>query len=329
MRKQLLRCLALAAGGFKTMIGGQALIEGIMMLGPDKKSIVVRKPDGELEVKTEGRTPLKEKYPIVGLPLLRGVVNFCSSMYNGVTALMYSAEFYPEDEEVGEPSKFEAWLDEKLGSEKLTGAVITVSMIIGMAFSVFLFILLPTALGGVVMRFFPACPLWVRNLVEGALKVVIFLSYLILCSKLKDIRRTFQYHGAEHKTIFCYEAGLPLTVENVRAQPKHHPRCGTSFLFVVIVVSILLSSVVFSFLPMENTFARMGLHLLMLPLVVSITYEINRYVGGHDGAVCRIIRAPGMGIQRWTTFEPDDSMIEVGIKAFTEVLPETAGSDRW
>ena len=329
MLKRIKTLLLLAAGGFKTMIGGQALIEGIMMLGPDKKSIVVRKPDGELEVKTEPRKTLKEKYPFVGLPLIRGVVNFCSSMYNGVTALMYSAEFYPEDEEEAEPSKFEAWLDKTLGSEKLAGAVITVAMVMGMAFSVFLFILLPTALGGVVMRFFPGCPLWVRNLVEGALKVVIFLSYLILCSKMKDIHRTFQYHGAEHKTIFCYEAGEPLTVENVRKQPKHHPRCGTSFLFVVIVVSILLSSVVFSFFPVENTFARMGLHLLMLPVVVSITYEINRYVGGHDGPVCRMVRAPGMGIQRWSTFEPDDSMIEVGIKAFTEVLPQTEGTDRW
>ena len=146
---------------------------------------------------------------------------------------------------------------------------------------------------------------------------------------MKDIRRTFQYHGAEHKTIFCYEAGLPLTVENVRAQPKHHPRCGTSFLFVIIFVSIILSSLVFSFIRVENTFARMGLHLLMLPLVVAITYEINRYVGGHEGAVCRAIRAPGMGIQRWTTFEPDDTMIEVGIRALEEVLPEQEGADRW
>ncbi len=322
--------LLLAAGGFKTVIGGQALIEGIMMLGPDKKSVVVRKSDGELEVKTEPRRPLKEKYPIVGLPLLRGVVSFCSSMYNGITALMYSAEFFPEDEETEEePSKLEKWLDEKLGDEKFTSLIITLSMLAGMAFSICLFFLLPTALGGAVLRLLPGFPLWGRNLVEGALRVVIFLGYLILCSRLKDIHRTFQYHGAEHKTIFCYEAGLPLTVENVRAQPKHHPRCGTSFLFVVIVVSILLSSVLFSFVHVENTFARMGLHLLLLPAVVGITYEINRYVGGHDGLLCRAIRAPGMGIQRWTTFEPDDRMIEVGIKAFTEVLPETAGADKW
>lgn len=318
----------LAASGFKTMIGGQALIEGILMIGPEKKSVVVRKPDGELEVKTELRKSVKDRHPLAALPLIRGVVNFCSSLYNGMTALMYSAEFYPEEEEE-EPSKFEKWLDQKLGSEKLTGLVITLSMVLGILFSVGLFVLLPTALGGVVTRLFPACPVWGRNLVEGILKVIIFLGYLILCSKMKDIHRTFQYHGAEHKTIFCYEAGLPLTVENVRNQPKHHPRCGTSFLFVVVVVSILLSSVVFSFVKVENTFARMAAHLLMLPLIVSLTYELNRYVGGHDNRLCRIIRTPGMAIQRWTTFEPDDSMIEVGIRALREVLPQVQGSDKW
>lgn len=320
----LKRLLFLAAGGFKTSIGGQALLEGILMMGPDKKSVVVRKPDGELEVKTEPRKALKDRIPFVGLPLIRGVVNFCSSMYNGVTALMYSAEFYPEEEVAEEPSKFEKWLE-----KHLTGAVTTLAVVMGIAFSVGLFILLPTALGGAVVHFFPGCPIWGRNLIEGILKVVIFLSYLILCSKMKDIHRTFQYHGAEHKTIFCYEAGLPLTVENVRKQPKHHPRCGTSFLFVVIVVSILLSSVVFSYIRVENTFARMGLHLLMLPLIVSITYEFNRYVGGHEGALCRAVRSPGMAIQRWTTFEPDDSMIEVGIRALTEVLPTVEGADKW
>ena len=326
----LRRLLLLAAGGFKTMIGGQALIEGIMMLGPEKKSIVVRKPDGELEVKTEPRQLLKDKYPFVGIPLIRGVVNFVASMYNGVTALMYSAEFYPEGEEVEEePSKFEKWLEKHLDSEKVTGLIITLAMIMGMGFSVVLFFLLPTALGGLLMKLIPVAPLWVRNLLEGGLRVVIFLTYLMAISHMKDIHRTFQYHGAEHKTIFCYEAGLPLTVENVKKQPKHHPRCGTSFLFVVVIVSILLSSVVFSFIRVENTFARMGLHLLMLPLVVAITYEINRYVGGHEGLVCRIVRRPGMAIQRWTTFEPDDSMMEVGIRALEEVLPEMEGSDQW
>ena len=315
---------------FRTMIGGQALIEGIMMLGPDKKSIVVRRPDGGLEIKTEQRRLIKDRHPILGWPFLRGVVNFCTSMYTGVTALMYSAEFYPEDgEEDEEPSKFEQWLDEKLGSEKAMAFFTTLAVIIGMAFSVGLFFVLPTLLSGAVMYFFPQVPLWVRNLVEGVVRVVIFLGYLILCSKTKSIHRVFSYHGAEHKTIFCYEKGLELTVENVRAQPKHHPRCGTSFLFVVIVVSILLSSVVFSFWQFTNPWLRTLVHLALLPVVVGLTWEINRYVGGHDNLLCRAIRRPGMGIQRWTTFEPDDSMIEGGIAALKEVLPQEKDKDKW
>lgn len=315
---------------FRTMIGGQALIEGIMMMGPDKKAIVVRRPDGGLEVKTEPRKLIKDKYPILGLPFLRGVFSFCSSMYTGVKALMFSAEFYPEEEETGEtPSKFEQWLDKKLGGEKAASFFITLAVILGMAFSVGLFILLPTAAVGGLLYFFPGSELWVRNVLEGVVRVIIFLGYLILCSKLKDIRRVFSYHGAEHKTIFCYEKGLPLTVENVRAQPKHHPRCGTSFMLVVIVVSIVLSSFVFSFWPVTNVLLRMLVHLLLLPVVVGLTWEFNRYVGGHDNVICRAIRAPGVSIQRWTTFEPDDSMIEVGIEALKLVLPVQKGKDQW
>ena len=161
------------------------------------------------------------------------------------------------------------------------------------------------------------------------MKIVIFLVYLGLVARMKEIKRLFSYHGAEHKTIFCYEKGLPLTVENVRAQPRHHPRCGTSFLFVVIVVAILVSSVVFSFIEVTNTFARMGLHLLLLPVIVSLTYEFNRLVGRYDNWFTRIMTAPGLWLQNWTTFEPDDSMIEVGIRAFTLVLPEEKGKDKW
>ena len=205
---------------FRTMIGGQALIEGIMMLGPEKKSIVVRRPDGGLEIKTEERKLIKDRHPILGWPFIRGVVNFCTSMYTGVTALMYSAEFYPEDEAgEEEPSRFEQWLDKKLGSEKAMSLFTTLAVILGMAFSVGLFFVLPTLLSGAIMYFFPAVPLWARNVVEGATRVVIFLGYLILCSKMKDIRRVFSYHGAEHKTIFCYEKGLELTVENGETLP--------------------------------------------------------------------------------------------------------------
>ena len=315
---------------FKTMIGGQALIEGIMMMGPEKKAIVVRKPDGELEEKVEDRILIKDKYPVLGLPFIRGIFSFGSSMANGVKALMYSASFFPEDEEEEEePSKFEIWLEQHLGSEKAASFFVTLAVILGMAFSVGLFILLPTALVGAGAALAGGMPMWLRNLLEGVVRVVIFMGYLILCSRMKDIRRVFSYHGAEHKTIFCYEKGLPLTVENVRAQPCHHPRCGTSFLFVVIVVAILVSSVVFSFIEVTNTFARMGLHLLMLPIVVGITYEINRWVGAHDNIICRAVRAPGLWMQNFTTFEPDDSMIEVGIRSLTLVLPSVKGKDAW
>ena len=315
---------------FKTMIGGQALIEGIMMMGPEKRAIVVRKPDGELEEKVDDRVLIKDKHPILGLPFIRGIFNFGSSLANGVKALMYSASFFPEDEEEEEePSRFELWLEERLGSEKAAGFFVTLAVILGVAFSVGLFILLPTALVGAGGVLAGGMPMWLRNLLEGVVRVVIFMGYLILCSRMKDIRRVFSYHGAEHKTIFCYEKGLPLTVENVRAQPRHHPRCGTSFLFVVIVVAILVSSVVFSFIEVTNTFARMGLHLLMLPVVVGITYEINRFVGAHDNLLCRAVRAPGLWMQNFTTFEPDDSMIEVGIRALTLVLPSVKGKDAW
>ena len=315
---------------FKTMIGGQALIEGIMMMGPEKRAIVVRKPDGQLEEKVDDRVLIKDKHPILGLPFIRGIFNFGSSMANGVKALMYSASFFPEDEEEEEePSRFELWLEERLGSEKAAGFFVTLAVILGVAFSVGLFILLPTALVGAGGVLAGGMPMWLRNLLEGVVRVVIFMGYLILCSRMKDIRRVFSYHGAEHKTIFCYEKGLPLTVENVRAQPRHHPRCGTSFLFVVIVVAILVSSVVFSFIEVTNTFARMGLHLLMLPVVVGITYEINRFVGAHDNILCRAVRAPGLWMQNFTTFEPDDSMIEVGIRALTLVLPSVKGKDAW
>ncbi len=313
---------------YKTMIGGQALIEGIMMLGPEKKAVVVRKPDGELVEQVEERVLIKDKHPVLGVPFIRGVFNFCSSMANGVKALMYSAEFFPEDDEPEEPSKLDRWMEEHLGSEKAASLVVTFAVALGMLFSVVLFFLLPTALAGLAARFFPL-PMWGRNLLEGVVRIVIFLGYLMLCSHMKDIRRVFSYHGAEHKTIFCYEHGLPLTVENVRIQPKHHPRCGTSFLFVVIVVSILLSSVLFSFVQVTNTFARMGLHLLLLPVIVSITYELNRLVGKYDNPLTRIVTAPGLWLQNWTTFEPDDSMIEVGIRAFTLVLPEEQGKDAW
>ena len=307
---------------FKTLIGGQALIEGIMMQGPEKRSIVVRGPEG-LVTKVEN---CRKRKGILTWPIIRGVYNFGGSMVNGVKALMYSAEFFPEEEEE-QPSKAEKWFEEKFGSDKLEKALIYISVLLGICFSVGLFILLPTLISGLFDRLTDSAV--VRSLIEGVVRVVIFVGYMYLVSKMKDIRRVFAYHGAEHKTIRCYEARLPLTVENVRAQTRLHPRCGTSFMFVVIILSILVFTVVSAVFPTSNMFLRLGIRLLLLPIVVSISYEINRLVGRHDNWFTHILTAPGMWFQNFTTFEPDDSMIEVAIEALTLVLPEEEGSDKW
>ena len=315
---------------FRTSIGGQALIEGVMMRGPEKQAIVVRDQEGNLVEKVEDLKFIKDRYPVLGWPLIRGAVNFMASMVNGVKALMYSAEFYPEEESM-QPSKFELWLEKHLSSKKLESAVIALAVALGVGLSIFLFMILPTFVTGGLLHFFPSAPMWLRNLLEGALKILIFLLYLIFCSKQKDIYRVFQYHGAEHKTIFCYEAGLPLTVENVRIQPRHHPRCGTSFLFVVIFVSILFSSVVFGIWPITNVWLRTLIHLVLLPLIVGVTYEFNRWVGRHvqESPLAKILTAPGMWLQNFTTNEPDDSMIEVAIRSIELVLPSEKGKDEW
>ncbi|MCI9368138.1 MAG: DUF1385 domain-containing protein [Oscillospiraceae bacterium] len=312
---------------FKTTCGGQALLEGILMQGPEKRAIVVRKPDGELDITEE---EIKPKRGLAKLPFIRGLFIFGGSMVHGMKALMYSAEVSGEGmDEEEELTGLDKWISDHFNDEKATAIIITLAAVIGISFSIGLFILLPTALTGLIGLVWKTMPLWVRSVIEGVLKVVIFMTYLYLCSKMKEIHRVFQYHGAEHKTIYCYENGLELTVENVRKQPRHHPRCGTSFLFVVIAVSIFLSIVIFTPLEIENTFLRMALHLLMLPIIVGVTYEFNRYVGGHDGALCRVLRGPGMWMQNFTTFEPDDSMIEVGIEALKRVLPQEKGTDQW
>lgn len=304
---------------FRTSIGGQALIEGIMMRGPEKNSIVVRKEDKTLEIKTESYTPRAKKNKIWGVPVIRGFINFCDSMAVGMKALFYSADVAFEEI----PEEEQGILEKKLGKEKADSIYTTISLILGIALPIALFFVLPTLLAGVLDRFIGSGIL--RNLVEGLIRILIFLLFMFSVSHMKDIRRTFMYHGAEHKTIHCYEAGLPLTVENVRGCSKEHPRCGTSFLFVVMIISILLFSVV----TWSNPFVRIILRIAMLPLVVAVSYEFNRYVGRHDNAVTRFLRAPGLWMQKLTTFEPDDSMIEVAIEALKNVIPEEEGSDRW
>ena len=308
---------------FHTSIGGQALIEGILMRGPEKQAIVVRAPEG-LVTKVEELKLVRDKYPILGLPIIRGVVTFLDSMVKGIKALMFSADYFPDDASA-QPSKLDTWLEEHVPAEKLQSVLVGVSLVLSLGLTLLLFMLLPTFVAGL----FRAQSALVHNLIEGVIKIAIFLAYLILCSKQKDVHRVFQYHGAEHKTIFCYEAGLPLTVENARIQPRHHPRCGTSFLFVVIVVSILFSSLAFTQVEWQNLWVRIGMHLLLLVPVVGITYEFNRFVGRHDNAVTRVLSAPGMWLQNFTTFEPDDSMLEVAIEALKLVLPDEKGKDAW
>ncbi len=310
-------------GTFRTTIGGQALIEGILMRGPEKDAIVVRAPEG-LVTKVTERKFVKDKFPILGWPIIRGMATFLSSIVTGVKALMFSADYFPDDENA-QPSKFDQWLEKHLPAEKLQNVLVAFSVVLSLGMTLVLFMLLPTFIAGL----FHAQSAALHNLIEGIVKVLIFLAYLILCSKQKDVRRVFCYHGAEHKTIFCYEAGLPLTVENACIQPKHHPRCGTSFLFVVIIVSILVSSLVFPYINWQNIWVRIGVKLLLLVPVVGITYEFNRAVGAHDNKLTRILSAPGMWMQNFTTNEPDDSMLEVAIEAMKLVLPTEQGKDKW
>ena len=323
---------------FKTTIGGQALIEGIMMRGPEKDAIVIRGKEGlTLEV-----NPRKVRKPgsFATLPFIRGAVNFFDSQVVGVKALMRSADLAPEEYVQDEqPSKFDLWLEKKLGNEKFQQYVIGFAVFLGMAMSIGLFFLLPMVIGSLFDRIITST--LGLNLLEGMIRMVIFMAYMILVSRMNEMKRVFSYHGAEHKTIRCYEAGLPLTVENVRQQTRLHPRCGTSFLLVVMVISILVFSVASTLLlnavpalaAMRGSFLYRLLmivfKLLLLPLIVAVTYEINRWAGRNDNGFTRILTAPGMWMQNFTTNEPDDSMIEVAIEAVMAVLPEEEGSDLW
>ena len=322
---------------FKTMIGGQALIEGIMMRGPEKDAVVCRTKDGMTLEVTDRKLPPEKS--VLRWPLVRGVVNFFDSQVTGVKALLKSADLSGDEEWNEEPGKLDLWLEKKLGSEKFQQYLIYTAAVLGLLMSIGLFFLLPMIIGGF---FYGAVRSVVAiNLIEGLVRMAIFLCYMILISRMKEMKRLFAYHGAEHKTIRCYEAKLPLTVENVRVQTRMHPRCGTSFLLVVMLLSILIfsaaSSVLLSVVPaleamrgsLSFRLIMIGFKLLLLPLVVSIAYEINRWVGRHDNAFTRILTAPGLWMQNFTTNEPDDSMIEVAITAVKAVLPEKEGSDAW
>lgn len=306
----------------KTSIGGQALIEGIMMMGPDKSAIAVRRADGEIELKIDEVKMLREKNKFFALPLVRGVIGLFDSMRRGFKALDYASSIAMQDIEE-EPTKFEKWLEKKFGSGAVEKTVMGIATVLGIAIPIFLFIFLPTLLAGFLDKYIGSGLL--RNLTEGGMRIVIFLLFMFSMSRMKDMKRVFSYHGAEHKSIFCYEAGEELTVENVKKFSKEHPRCGTSFLFSVMVISVL----VFSVVSWSNPFVRMAFRLLLLPVVVAISYEINRLVGRYDNWLTKSVRAPGIWFQKFTTFEPDDSMIEVAIAALCEVIPEESEKDNW
>lgn len=303
----------------KTSIGGQALIEGIMMRGPFLTSMATRMPDGSIEVETwdthkSGKTPWTRRAPFI-----RGIFNMVDSMVVGYSCLMKSAEKAGVEEE---PTKFDRWLEEKLGDNmmKVLGGF---AVVLGVALAAVLFIFIPTGLSSLLKPLIGAGI--GLSLIEGLIKVIILVGYMWLCSRMKEIHRVFEYHGAEHKSIACYEAGLPLTVENVRPQRRFHPRCGTSFLFLVVFISIIVGS----FISWDNPAIRMLLKLALIPVVVGISYELIKLAGRSDGILTRIISAPGMWLQHITTCEPDDGQIECAIAALNAVIPEDENADRW
>ncbi|MBQ2794968.1 MAG: DUF1385 domain-containing protein [Oscillospiraceae bacterium] len=293
----------------KTSVGGQALLEGIMMKGPFKSAMAVRKPNGEIDLSV---WDTKKLTGIRKVPFVRGIFNFVDTLIQGYDCLMKSAEISGQEEE---PDKFELWLDKTFG--KAAGSVFsTIVTVLALVLAIGLFFGVPALVTGLVSDFITSKV--ALSAIEGVIKIGLFLVYVIGVSQMKDIKRTFMYHGAEHKTIFCYEQGLDLTVENVRMQKRFHPRCGTSFLLIVLVVSVLVSSVI----TWENLLIRVLLKVLMLPITVGISYEIIKFAGRHDNWFTKIISAPGLWLQNFTTQEPDDSMIEIAIAAVTPVLPE-------
>lgn len=285
---------------FKTKIGGQALIDGIMMRGPFKTCFAVRMKNGTIYTEISDTV----KNPVAKIPVVRGIAAMIISLKSGYGYLMKSADLaYPD--------------------EKDTGGSALLSTVLAVLIAVGLFILLPTFLTGLLDKWLNMGGL--RSVVEGIIKLLIFIFYIFTVTRMKEIHRVFEYHGAEHKTIFCYEAHEELTVENVRKHSRFHPRCGTSFLFIVILISIIISS----FITWDSYIVRVLIKLLLLPVVIGLSYEIIQYAGGHDNLFCKILSAPGMFVQRFTAFEPDDSMIEVAIASLLPVVPENEEDGKW
>lgn len=310
----------------KTSIGGQAIMEGVMMRGPKEIAMAVRKPDNEIIVERRPISSVLQKSKILKLPIIRGCIAFFESMIVGVKALMFSAEFFDLEEGGASESKFDRWLEDKFG-DKIKDIVIYVSVVLSILLSVGLFFMFPNFVAELIAKLtsiqVDGTP---RTLIEGGIRILIFLGYLLLVSQMKEIKRVFMYHGAEHKTISTYEQGLELTVENARGSSRLHPRCGTSFLIFVMVISVI----VFMIIPKGLTWYNRALFkLLLLPVVAGLSYEIIKFAGRHDNWFTRIISKPGMWLQYITTREPDDSQLEVAIEAMKAVLTGDKEDDKW
>ncbi len=317
----------------KTSIGGQALIEGIMMRGPKGNAMSVRMPDGTIETEVDEYVPLKSKCKFLGIPLVRGVAGFVESMVTGYKYLMRSADkSMTEEQKEEDMSKLDKWINDHFG-EKMMNVIGIISMVLGVVLAFVIFMYLPTL--GVdkfdewilkstdIDKFHP--------LLEGALRMVIFVLYMFLVSKMEYIKRTFMYHGAEHKTIFCYEHGLDLTVENVRKMSRFHPRCGTSFMFVMIIISVLVSSalvLIFPNLAEINRVIWILIKVAVLPVVMGLGYEFIKYAGKHDNFIIKALSAPGLLMQRITTVEPTDDIIEVAIESLKAVITDNPEDDK-
>lgn len=313
----------------KTSIGGQAVMEGVMMRGPYKTAVAVRKPDGEIECKVD-ENGTKSHGKFAKLPIIRGCFNFVDSLVIGMKALMWSAEFVDIEADEGEESKFDKWLEKKFG-EKLKDYIITFSVVIAIIFSIGIFMVLPW-LVSLLLGLITDSHI-VITIGEGVIRMAIFIGYLLLVSQMKEIKRTFEYHGAEHKTIACYEAGEELTVENVRKHTRLHPRCGTSFLLFVMVISIIIFFLIPQFTFINNIFLRKLMSILvrlcLLPVVAGLSYEVIKLAGKSKNKCVSFLTKPGLWLQKITTREPDDKQIEVAIASMKPCIPENKEEDKW
>ena len=294
-------------------IGGQAVIEGVMMKNGDEYATAVRKPDGAIEVKKDSYVSMGEKVKFFALPFVRGVFSFADSMILGMRALTFSASFFEDDEENMEPSKFEKFL-EKVFGEKMEKALMSMVMVFSVVMAICIFMVLPMFLASIFQRFVSSHT--VMAILEGVIRIGIFIAYIKLVSRMEDIKRTFMYHGAEHKCINCLEHGLELTVENVRNSSKEHKRCGTSFLLIVMIISILFFMVV----QVDTVLLRVLSRIVLIPVIAGVSYEFLRLAGRSDSSLVNLLSRPGMWMQELTTKEPDDSMIEVGIASVEAVF---------